>query len=109
MATNSPLSISKETPHNACVITPSLSYSLHKLRIKLQEVILSNQATRDQLDGRLNRIGQPSPMIRDVTIHAGILTYIHRRYEEARSLAEALRGFAEDIGLKDKTLLKSLI
>jgi hypothetical protein len=76
-------------------------YTLTDRRIAIYCVCLSNQCARDQCDGRLNRIGQPSPAIRIITVHAGILSYIMRNYETARNLAEAIRGFAEDIHLED--------
>ena len=78
-------------------------YTLTDRRISIYCVCLSNLCSRDQMDGRTNRIGQPSPAIRIITVHAGILSYILKRYESARSLAEAIRGFADDIHLEDRT------
>ena len=84
-------------------------YTLTDRRIAIYCVCLSNEASRTQLDGRMNRIGQLSPEIRLITIHAGILSYILRRYETARNLAEAIRGFAQDINLQDKMEISYLI
>lgn len=84
-------------------------YTLTDRRIAIYCVCLSNLCSRDQLDGRMNRIGQLSPEIRLITIHAGILSYILRRYETARNLAEAIRGFAQDINLQDKMEISYLI
>lgn len=76
-------------------------FTLTKFRIMLVPVILSNQTTREQYEGRLLRIGQRSPSVRYISIHSGILSYILKRYESARSLSEALKGFAQDIGLEN--------
>lgn len=84
----------------------SEGYTLTKFRVKISGVWFSNQATRDQLEGRLNRIGQPSDTVYDVTVHAGILTYVMKRYESSRNLSEALKGFADDIGVDTKDVRK---
>lgn len=84
-------------------------YSLVKMRVMLFPVILSNEASREQAVGRLNRLNQPSPVIRVITIHSGILSYIFKRYEKARSLSEALKSFASDIGLEDASQLRGLL
>lgn len=92
------------------ITTPShnAGYTLTKFRVMLQTVYFSNQATRDQLESRLNRIGQMSDTIRIITIHGGILTYINTRYEKVRSLASAMKGFADDIGVEYDELKNNL-
>ena len=100
---NSPITVVITT------IKQAEGYTLTDRRIGISCVSLSNQSTRDQIDGRLNRIGQFSPIIRLITVHAGILSYIMRRYETARSLAEAIRGFADDIGLEDRRQITQLM
>jgi len=77
----------------------SEGYTLTKFRIMITSVYFSNQATREQLEGRINRIGQTSPMVRIHVFHTGILTYIHEKYEKVRTLAAALKGFAGDVGM----------
>jgi len=91
------------------ITTPShnAGYTLTKFRIMLQTVYFSNQATRDQLEGRLNRIGG-YPEIRIITVHAGILSYINSRYERVRSLAEAMKGFANEINIDYEDLKNNL-
>lgn len=81
-------------------IRHSEGYTLTKFRIMITSVYFSNQATREQLEGRINRIGQISPMVRVIIYHAGILSYIHEKYEKARTLAAALKGFAVDVGIE---------
>ena len=67
-------------------------------------VYFSNQATREQLEGRINRIGQTSPNVRIIIYHTGILSYIHEKYEKARTLSEALKGFAGEVGVDVATI-----
>lgn len=81
-------------------------YTLTDRRIGIYEVFLANQSVYEQLDGRMNRIGQYSSFIRIITIHSGILSYIYKRYQKAHTLAEALRGFAQDIDLDVVTILQ---
>ena len=80
-------------------IRQSEGYTLTKFRIMITSVYFTNQATREQLEGRINRIGQFSPTIRIAIFHTGILSYVYRRYEQVRNLAEALKGFAKEVGL----------
>ncbi len=82
----------------------SEGYTLTKFRIMITSVYFSNQATREQLEGRINRIGQVSPQVRILIYHTGILTYIHQKYEKARTLAAALKGFAGEVGVDYQTL-----
>jgi hypothetical protein len=83
------------------ITTPgySMGYTLTKIRIMITSVYFGNQATREQLEGRLNRIGQISPEIRIITLHTGILSYIFKRYENARSVSEVMKGFAKTIDM----------
>ena len=82
----------------------SEGYTLTKFRIMITSVYFSNQATREQLEGRINRIGQISPNVRIIIYHTGILSYIHEKYEKARTLSEALKGFAGEVGLDVKAI-----
>lgn len=81
------------------ITTPKYAegYTLTGSRVMLTGVWFSNQATREQLEGRLNRIGQPSDLIRVITVQAGLLSYVQRRYESARTLSEVMKGFADEI------------
>jgi hypothetical protein len=84
-------------------------YTLVASRILIQDVWFGNQATRDQLEGRINRLNQPSSIVMNITVHCGILTYVLRRYETARSLSEAMKGFASDLALEDIAEIRSLL
>jgi hypothetical protein len=85
----------------AVITTPSHSagYSLSGIRVMISEVIFSNQTTRDQLEGRINRVNQQSPVVRYLTVSSGIFSYIQKRYNNTRTLSEALKGFAQDVKL----------
>jgi hypothetical protein len=80
-------------------IRHSTGYTSTKSRIMLTSVYFSNQATREQLEGRINRIGQKSPEVWIITFHSGILTHILKRYDQARSLSQALKQLAPEINL----------
>lgn len=83
-------------------------YQMTASRIAVSEVIFSNQTTREQWEGRINRISQKSPWVKYITIHTGILTFIMEKYDKARKLSEALKGFADDINM-DKKLVKNMM
>jgi len=67
--------------------------------VMLTGVYFSNAATREQLERRIVRIGQPEPEVDIVTVHTGILSYIHARYQTVRSLSAALKSLAQDVHL----------
>jgi hypothetical protein len=72
-------------------------YNMTAYKVMIQGVYFSNQATREQLERRINRIDQTAQSVRIITLHAGILSYIHNHYEKARNLSQALAGFAKTI------------
>jgi len=83
-------------------------YTLSLLRIGITGCWFSNQSSRDQLLGRLNRLNQESDYIDWITVHSGILSFILEKYEKTRSLSESLRAFAKDIGI-EKDEMKGLL
>jgi hypothetical protein len=75
------------------VIVPqrlSEGYTLTRLNCMLTSVYFSANSTREQLRGRINRIGQKSKDVLYVISHIGILTRIMERYNETTSLVKAL-------------------
>jgi hypothetical protein len=80
------------------ITTPehSTGFTLTKMHIMLTSVYFGNQNTRTQLEGRINRLGQRADEISIITLHTGILSYIFRKYENARSLSEVLKGFQKE-------------
>lgn len=97
-----PISLRHDSVTNLRVVitTPtfSTSYNMTRFRVRLDSVYFGNQATRDQLDGRMTRICQLFPEVYYYTFHCGILSLIHERYEKTRSISEALKGLAQFVG-----------
>lgn len=77
----------------------STGYTLTAMSVLITSVYYSNESTRSQLVGRIVRIGQPRDNVDVITVHAGILTNIMQRYNEARNMSLALKAVAKDIGL----------
>lgn len=88
---------SGETPDYKVVIVPqnrSQGYTLTRLNVMITSVYPSNSATRDQLRGRINRIGQKvQPLLYDI-VHVGLLTKILKEHQSATNLVKALEAIA---------------
>ncbi len=87
-------------PDYRVVIVPirkAEGYTLTRLSVVITSVYPSNQATREQLEGRINRIGQKEKDIYYVTVHAGILTRLLYKHADAKSLSLALQSLANEI------------
>ena len=69
-------------------------YTLTTLQTMVTSVYASNNATREQLEGRINRPGTPYKKLYMYTVHAGILSYILERHDSARSLSEAIKAIS---------------
>jgi len=80
------------TTHNA-------GYSLSAIQVMITSVYFTNQATREQLEGRIMRIDSLGPSVDIVTVTAGLLTQVFAKYEKARSLSAALREFADNVSI----------
>ena len=72
-------------------------YTLTLLNTMISSVYPSNQASRTQMEGRINRIGQQSPTVTYIKVHTGILTLMLRRYKDAKSIEAALRAVAKHV------------
>ena len=77
----------------------NMGYSLSKLGVMITSVYFNNQASREQLEGRINELNQGRKSIELVTLHCGILTYTLKNHENARSLSQAIKGFADIINI----------
>lgn len=75
----------------------SAGYTLTAIKTMVLGVYFSNQATRSQLEGRLVRMGQLSPVVDIITVHCGILSYTLKHYEDTRSLEKALSDLAKEV------------
>jgi superfamily II DNA or RNA helicase len=76
-------------------ISMSAGYNLTRLSVMITSVYPSNNATRTQLRGRIDRISQNSKQVWYRTFHVGILTSIMRNHNAAKNLNTALEGLAE--------------
>jgi len=90
-----------KVPDYKVVITTlrkSEGYTLTRLSVMITGVYPSNNANREQLEGRINRIGQKKNKVVYEVIHTGILTYIMKKHLEAKSLSDVLKTLAETVG-----------
>jgi hypothetical protein len=77
------------------VIVPmskSEGYTLTRCDTQVTSVYFGNQATRQQLDGRINRNSQRAPVIRYRTVHCGLLTHVLRNHNNAANLNAVLQA-----------------
>lgn len=75
-------------------------YDMTKYKVMISGVYFSNEATRQQLERRINRVNQISDVVRIVIIHAGILSYVHEKYDGVRNMASALESFRKESGVE---------
>jgi hypothetical protein len=90
------------TPDYKVVIVPlnkSAGYTLTRMRVMITSVYPSNNATREQLEGRINRVSQHAKEIFYHTVHTGILTYVLQKHKDAQSLSLILSSLAKEVGL----------
>ena len=99
------INLTPDIPSNILVVITTThhveGYTLTKFRIQLTSAYLVNQTVRDQVNARLNRIGQPSPEIYIYTFVTGILTSFQKRYKQAGKLSASLRALAKELNLED--------
>lgn len=72
-------------------------YTLTRLRTFITSVYPSNNATREQLELRINRISQHAKEINYRTVHSGILTYVLQKHKDAASISAVLSALAKEI------------
>lgn len=73
-------------------IKKSEGYNLTKMSVMISSVYPSNQATRTQIEGRINRIGQTADKLLYVKVHCGTLTRIMNDHNTAKNLNSALEA-----------------
>ena len=71
-------------------------YSLTRLKVMITGVYPSNNAVREQLEGRINRIGQNSDKVWNITVHTGILTYILKKHTDAKNISAVLNSISKE-------------
>ena len=78
----------------------SLGYTLTHLSSMVISVYPSNNATREQLEARINRIGQPKKKIYIHVIHVGILTHTMQHHNAAANLSSVISAYAKESKMK---------
>jgi hypothetical protein len=92
-----------KVPDYKVVIVPqrkSEGYTLTRLQVMITSVYPSNNATREQLEGRINRVSQHAKKIYYRTVHTGILTYVLQKHKDAASISAVLSALAEEINIQ---------
>lgn len=72
-------------------------YTLTSCKTMITSVYFSNQASRTQIEGRLIRTGQQHPYVDFYILHTGILSYVLKNYEDARSIEKCINDMSRDI------------
>lgn len=80
-------------------------YDMTYFRKMITGVYFTNEATREQLERRINRLSQTAEAVEILVVHAGIVSYIHEKYEGIRNMANALKGLSRDFGLEIDNLV----
>ena len=75
----------------------SEGYTLTRLNSFVSGIYFSNGATREQLEGRINRIGQRAKQVDYFYVHCGILTYVYEKYKSVRGLNFSMESAIRDI------------
>lgn len=82
--------------------THSTGFTLTQADTMVTAIYFSNQATRDQLDGRILRVGQVSEKVTVHILHTGILSYTKNHYEDARSLRISMQDLSESVSFSSE-------
>jgi superfamily II DNA or RNA helicase len=102
---DNPVSLTPETRNPAKVIITTVRYStgynLTACSVMITSVYFTDQATREQLECRIRRVGQVKKSVKIITVHAGILSLILDKYEKERSLVAAIRSLAQEINIPE--------
>ena len=84
-------------------------YSLTRLKVMIWSVYPSNQATRTQIKRRVVRIGQSAKEVNIVTVHTGILTYMHKKHVVSANLEAVLRSVGDLVKMESKPELEEKV
>lgn len=88
----------KRVPDYKVVIVPQRKaegYTLTRLGAMITSVYPSNNANREQLEGRINRIGQSHNPIYITTVYIGLLKHIYEKHRDAKNINAVLRSLAQ--------------
>lgn len=84
----------KEEDFNVVVVAMKdcEGYTVTRLGVRITSVYFSNQATREQIKGRLIRITQKRPVVHCITVMAGILKNIRLHYKNAALMSACIQN-----------------
>ena len=68
-----------------------------RLSTMVTSVYPSNNAVREQIEGRINRQGQKARVLDYYIVYAGLLENLMKAHDSAKSLSIALQGLAKSI------------
>ncbi|HSA76215.1 MAG TPA: SNF2-related protein [Nitrosarchaeum sp.] len=78
-------------------LSKSEGYTLTRMRALITSVYPSNEATRQQLEGRINRVNQRADKLYYCVVHCGILTYVLENHKNAASISTVLSALAVEV------------
>lgn len=78
-------------------IRQETGYNLSRLKSMVTCVYESNESSRTQLEGRINRRGQTAKELKYYVVQIGILAYIYQNHRNARTFAKILESLADEI------------
>ena len=86
-----------QTDYKIVITTMNRSegYTLTRLSVMLSSVYFSNEASRTQMRGRINRIGQNNDHVNYVLYMAGLLEEFHNRYKDAKNVTSVLASMVD--------------
>lgn len=90
-----PVNLVDNVPYRVIIIPQSKSegYNLTFASVMITGIYASNNATRTQLEGRINRLGQKSPELYYYRVHKGLLSRLASDYRLAANIQHALSEF----------------
>jgi hypothetical protein len=78
-------------------IRQETGYNLSRLKSMVTSVYESNEASRTQLEGRLNRKGQTAKKLKYYVVQVGILQWLYQNHRNARNFNKILSQLADEI------------
>ncbi len=72
-------------------------YNLSRLKSMVTCVYESNEATRTQIEGRINRRGQTAKKLKYYVVQVGVLSYIYQNHRDASNFNKILASLADEI------------
>jgi len=87
----------KEVDYDIVITTTKKceGYTLSRLNVMITSVYFCNNATIEQLEGRINRIGQKNKVLY-ITVHYGILTHIYNKHQQGKAISEILKSMTDN-------------